>query len=65
MSDDALRIALSAAYMELLRQPQSEFRIHNQALYAHVRDAIAELYGWTAEAVQNDFEASVATENRK
>lgn len=51
-----LLCALRAAYLTVLREPINSWRISHQPLYAHLRDAIAELQGRDPESVQNQFE---------
>lgn len=55
--------ALTEAYKELLRQPQAKFRIENQALYAHVLHALADLHGFDPEQTQSYYEMIVAQES--
>jgi hypothetical protein len=56
--------ALAAAYKEALRHPHTKWRANHQPLYAHLRDALADLHGASSEDTQNYFEGLVLDEQK-
>lgn len=59
-----LKQLLADFYLELLAIPQNKFRAQHQALYGHVRSALADELECDEQTIQNIFER-MASEDGK